>query len=80
VALVGLLGDTIKRHGDLVGDAACGHLHRAIFTMCHIGRRPQAFQRIAELPAARADVVGLIAHPDEIIERVFKVATGRPAP
>jgi hypothetical protein len=65
---VRLLTDPIELHADPVRGATGDHLDIALLAMRHVGRRPQAFQHIAQLPPAGTDVVGLIAHPDQIVE------------
>jgi hypothetical protein len=67
----GLLGNAIQRDGDAMLYPPGNHLDGSLFAPSDIRSRPYTLQRIAKLPTARAHVVRLIAHPDEIIERAL---------
>ena len=63
-----LLGDPVQSHVDLVGLPAGDHLDAPMLAVHDEGCRPDRLERVPELPAARADVVGLIGGTDQIIE------------
>src|SRR6266511_252105 len=66
------LGDAIEAYRDLISRSTGHHFDIAVLAMRDIGRRPQAFQRVAQLPTARADVVCLITHTHQIVERLLQ--------
>src|SRR5262245_3243762 len=65
---LGLLGNLIKRHIDLVAlPLRVNEDLPPLPAAHHVGNRPETFERIAELPPARAHIVRFIAHPYQVI-------------
>jgi hypothetical protein len=69
VAELRLLGDPVESDVDGVALPAGLHLDPAPHAVRDEGRSPDALQGVAELAAGRADVVRLVADPDQVVER-----------
>jgi hypothetical protein len=71
------LGNPVECDGDAVDRPSGDHFHRAVLAVRNIWGCPEAFQRIAQLAPAGADIVRLITHAHQIVQRLFQRLDGQ---